>query len=446
MNIYSSNSTAIVHHFRKPVNCICCKKELSSANNLTQHYNSHNHNPIQSSDLFLDNKYTNLYFKLVSKEMYDGYTEKHHIIPRSLGGDNSKENIISISARYHFLCHYLLTKMVPENTKEWRSLIKAFNMMNANSDNHPDRYMNARLFESNRKHMSETMSINSSGENNSQHGTMWIMEISTGESIRIKKEEWNSYDKSVYKKGRSYDKDLYLDKMKNPDLYWKIGYEKRKEPVGLRNCLVNENLPESERYLEENLKGARRLSYKNKLGIILGYDFNNDDIDYENLKLRDVLIDLHHNKKLSIMDISKQYNLNRNSVVDLFDFVGVEKIYKNKKIKQINKCEKIPKRRSSMLNESLPESERYLEENLKGAKQLSVQNNLAKKLCYDFNNKDIDFENLKLRNILLDLYVEKKMSIPMICKEYDANIRSVELLLIFCGIPRRSAKEMHNTK
>jgi hypothetical protein len=37
--------------------------------------------------------------------------EKHHIIPRSLGGNNSKDNIILLTYREHFICHLLLTKM-----------------------------------------------------------------------------------------------------------------------------------------------------------------------------------------------------------------------------------------------------------------------------------------------------------------------------------------------
>jgi hypothetical protein len=39
------------------------------------------------------------------------YSEKHHVIPRSLGGDNSKENIVTLSLREHFICHKLLVKM-----------------------------------------------------------------------------------------------------------------------------------------------------------------------------------------------------------------------------------------------------------------------------------------------------------------------------------------------
>lgn len=44
----------------------------------------------------------------------DGYTEKHHIIPRCMGGDNSKENLVRLTAREHFICHVLLVRIYPE--------------------------------------------------------------------------------------------------------------------------------------------------------------------------------------------------------------------------------------------------------------------------------------------------------------------------------------------
>lgn len=41
----------------------------------------------------------------------DTYTEKHHIIPRSIGGNDSAANLVRLTAREHFICHLLLTKM-----------------------------------------------------------------------------------------------------------------------------------------------------------------------------------------------------------------------------------------------------------------------------------------------------------------------------------------------
>lgn len=39
-----------------------------------------------------------------------GYTEKHHINPKCMGGNNDKDNIVALTAREHFICHWLLFK------------------------------------------------------------------------------------------------------------------------------------------------------------------------------------------------------------------------------------------------------------------------------------------------------------------------------------------------
>jgi hypothetical protein len=40
----------------------------------------------------------------------DTYYESHHIVPRSLGGSNHKQNLVLLTAREHFICHWLLYK------------------------------------------------------------------------------------------------------------------------------------------------------------------------------------------------------------------------------------------------------------------------------------------------------------------------------------------------
>jgi len=54
-----------------------------------------------------------------------GYKEKHHIIPKCIGGTNNPENLIFLTARRHFMVHRLLTKIHPDNAKIWY----AFRMM-----------------------------------------------------------------------------------------------------------------------------------------------------------------------------------------------------------------------------------------------------------------------------------------------------------------------------
>ena len=59
----------------------------------------------------------------------DTYTEKHHIIPRSLGGSNDIDNLVRLTAKQHFICHKLLTKMFKIGTNEYYKMLNAFCMM-----------------------------------------------------------------------------------------------------------------------------------------------------------------------------------------------------------------------------------------------------------------------------------------------------------------------------
>lgn len=64
--------------------------------------------------MFIDNKYSKCYYNIIEHRKnnpVNGYVERHHIIPKSLGGSNKKENIVALTAREHFVCHRLLVKM-----------------------------------------------------------------------------------------------------------------------------------------------------------------------------------------------------------------------------------------------------------------------------------------------------------------------------------------------
>lgn len=51
--------------------------------------------------------------------------EVHHIIPRCIGGRDIEENLVKLSYREHYFCHYLLMKIYPESN----GLKFAFNVM-----------------------------------------------------------------------------------------------------------------------------------------------------------------------------------------------------------------------------------------------------------------------------------------------------------------------------
>ena len=70
--------------------------------------------------IFINNKYTNWYNSIINNaknRTITGYTENHHIIPRSLNGTNTSENLVRLTAREHFVCHLLLTKMTVGNAR-----------------------------------------------------------------------------------------------------------------------------------------------------------------------------------------------------------------------------------------------------------------------------------------------------------------------------------------
>jgi hypothetical protein len=100
--------------------------------------------------LFSANKYTRWYYKIVDRakaRVLSSYTEIHHIIPRSLGGDNSVENLVSLTGREHFICHWLLTKMVIG--KEQKKMAYACKMMMHSHGKGQQRYrVTSRIYES----------------------------------------------------------------------------------------------------------------------------------------------------------------------------------------------------------------------------------------------------------------------------------------------------------
>lgn len=47
----------------------------------------------------------------------EGYYETHHAVPKCLGGDDSKDNLVRLTAAEHYIAHLLLMKMYPEHRK-----------------------------------------------------------------------------------------------------------------------------------------------------------------------------------------------------------------------------------------------------------------------------------------------------------------------------------------
>ncbi|AUR97715.1 nuclease associated modular domain 3 protein [Vibrio phage 1.244.A._10N.261.54.C3] len=67
--------------------------------------------------------YDNLITRSLNRTLPEGtYTEKHHILPRCMGGSDDKSNLVALTAREHFIAHLLLAKANPEHTKLWTAV------------------------------------------------------------------------------------------------------------------------------------------------------------------------------------------------------------------------------------------------------------------------------------------------------------------------------------
>lgn len=112
--------------------------------------------------MFIENKYTRIYRKLIWRgsdrlllggtPTPDTYYERHHIVPRCMGGTDDLSNLALLTAREHYLAHWLLVKMVAGQVK-YKMQFAFFRMSTENAKQ--QRNISARQYEVARKHHAE---------------------------------------------------------------------------------------------------------------------------------------------------------------------------------------------------------------------------------------------------------------------------------------------------
>ena len=99
--------------------------------------------------------YQKIYDLLIQKakkrNSIDGYKESHHILPRCMGGTDDLENLVDLTAKEHFVAHFLLAK-IHNNSKLWVAVL----MMKGKKG----RIVNGRLYEIAKKQRSLHMKGN----------------------------------------------------------------------------------------------------------------------------------------------------------------------------------------------------------------------------------------------------------------------------------------------
>jgi len=99
--------------------------------------------------------YDRLIARARNRQLKDTYIEKHHIIPRCIGGTDDDDNLVKLTAEEHFVAHQLLIKLYPDD----RKLISALTKMCSSSKKN---IRNNKVYGWIRKKWSESFS----GENN----------------------------------------------------------------------------------------------------------------------------------------------------------------------------------------------------------------------------------------------------------------------------------------
>jgi len=119
------------------------------------------------------NKYNQWYTNITERaknRVLETYTESHHIIPRSLGGGDEADNLVNLTAREHFVCHWLLVKMTAG--QDHHKMLNALRMMRAEKQGQ-QRYntkITARVYENIKQEYAKLQSESLKGKGNGFYG------------------------------------------------------------------------------------------------------------------------------------------------------------------------------------------------------------------------------------------------------------------------------------
>ena len=193
------------------------------------------------------NKYANWYQAITERAQtrsIDGYVERHHIQPRSLGGTDDKDNLVDLTAREHFICHWLLTKMHTGEDKA--KMIYALNGMKRGNE-FAQRYetkITARVYENLKKEFSKVHSATMKGK------TPWNKGVPITEEQREKNRSAAT--------GKKFSQEV-IEKRSA-----KIRGQKRSEETKLKMSLAAKGKPKGPMSEENKLKISHSTKGKSK--------------------------------------------------------------------------------------------------------------------------------------------------------------------------------------
>jgi len=149
--------------------------------------------------------------------------ENHHIVPRCMGGDDSKNNIIMLSPREHYICHLCLAKITTRD--DMYKMLCAVTAMSMKTLKHTFRF-NGRIYEKLKLERSlaltEWLKKNSPFKNSEIHKKTMLTRQKNGTNIFVT-------NNPMLCDGESKRKKVEQTSGKNHYMYGKYKYEYSKD-------------------------------------------------------------------------------------------------------------------------------------------------------------------------------------------------------------------------
>jgi hypothetical protein len=181
----------------------------------------------------------------------EGYTEKHHVIPRCMGGSDDEDNIVKLTPEEHYLAHQLLLKLHPSHG----GLAKAAHMLCTGRPTN-------KYYGWVRRKFAEAQSQSIMGDKNPVYGTRLIHNPNLRQTKRIAREEALP---EGWKEGAVYDYDLYFEKLDTANK--KLAEKKAKKETKIKKLRWLYEV-----YMENGFEGVLKTGYdKSKPNLVMQF-------------------------------------------------------------------------------------------------------------------------------------------------------------------------------
>jgi len=145
--------------------------------------------------------YLNLLKKHGSEHKPKGYSERHHILPKCMGGSDENDNLIYLSARAHYVAHALLFYMyrTPKLARAWFGMCDTYRR--------PERKITARQFEEAKKAFSKYSHMKEDHYRNlAKESALLQWETKREEMVASNAHIFKDPNHGMYMKGKTGDK------------------------------------------------------------------------------------------------------------------------------------------------------------------------------------------------------------------------------------------------